>query len=383
MVCGEPSGDIHAAELVREARQLIDIEVVAAGGPALRDAGADVRWTSVDWGAIGPTQALAKLPLYWHVMRELLQEAITGNYDLVVLVDFGAFNTRLAERIRRRAPGLRIFYYFPPSSWARAKRRWDRLLSLTDYIATPFSWNAAALAAQGASVRWVGHPAVDRITSVPREEARAALQLNEGDRALALLPGSRRLERRLLGGVFVQAAKLAKQRLEDLVVLWSPPPGGQDAPELQAHLRELKAVEIRDTAVLLRAADTALACFGTVTLEAALAGCPLVAAYRGTLAMRVVFRFMHVDTRYYAMPNIVLQQAVVPELIGSGATPERLASECVKLLTDEAARQTMLAGYAEVRRALGPPGASRRAAEMLVEALEGTLRPHRPWVDAS
>ncbi len=377
LVCGEPSGDLHAAELVRELRGMADVEVVAAGGPRLEAVGAQVKWISTDWGAIGVPQALAKLPLYLRMMKQLVREIVAGTYQMVVLVDFGAFNLRLAARVRRRRPGLPIFYYFPPSSWDRRRRRWDRLLTLTDFIATPFPWNAALLAAQGATVRWVGHPAVDRIGALSRDEARERLGIPEGRQVVALLPGSRRLERNLLGPVFLRAADLIREAIGDLLVLWSRPPAGQDAPSLEQAAEAAGATEVAEAAVILQAADVALTSFGTVTLEAAIAGCPLVTAYRGTLAMRITFALMNIPTPWYSMPNIILQQSLVPELVGDAATPERLAKEAVRLLTDQAARETMLDGFARVRRALGPPGAARRAAQMLLDALSGRLRPHR------
>ena len=377
LVCGEPSGDLHASELVAELRALAGVAVVAAGGPRLEQAGAEVRWVSTDWGAIGVPQALAKLPLYLRVMKQLVREIAAGGYDMLVLVDFGAFNLRLAARVRRLSPRLPIFYYFPPSSWDRRRRRWDKLLRLTDFIATPFPWNAASLAAQGATVRWVGHPAVDRIGRISRDEARAALGLGPDTNAIALLPGSRRLERNLLGPRFLEAARLVGREVPGAAILWSQAPADDDAPRLKHLAAEVGARSVADAAVLLRAADVAMTSFGTVTLEATIAGCPLVTAYAGTFAMRITYALMNIPTPWYSMPNIVLQRSLVPELIGSDATPERLAAEAGRLLTDPAARETMLTGFSDVRRQLGPPGAARRAAEMLSAALAGRLRPHR------
>jgi len=379
LVCGEPSGDLHASELVAELRRLMPVRVVAAGGSRLAAAGAEVRWDSTNWGAIGLPEALRKLPLYWSKMAELVRAAEELRPALLLLVDFGAFNLRLAARVRRRHPALPVFYYFPPSSWDRQRRYYGKMLQFTDYVATPFPWNAAQLAAQGATARWIGHPAVDRVR--PAEDkaaAKAEVGADPDTVVLALLPGSRKLERNLLGETFLRAAEELRRRLGRVEVLWSSLQGFEKTDwGLGVGARRIWARPVQDTAALLRAADLGFCSFGTVTLEAALAGVPVVTAYRGTLAMKLVYRFMDIPTRHYSMPNIIVGEAILPEVLGDEATPERLVEEGLALLKDEERRERVAQAYAKVREKLGPPGAARRAAEMVVKALEGRLRPHR------
>jgi lipid-A-disaccharide synthase len=276
-------------------------------------------------------------------------------------------------------PGLKIFYYFPPASWDRRRRYFTRLLDATDYIATPFPWNAALLAAQGASVRWVGHPAVDRIRPAEdKARAKQALGADPEATVLALLPGSRALERRLLGETFLRAAEYIRTRVRKLQVFWSAVPGSQRDDWLAGvGARRGWVKPVANSAAILQAADVGLCCFGTVTLEAALAGCPVVAAYRGTLAMALVFSVMRIPTEYYSLPNIAAGKRVLPEFVGRAATPEALGDAVLSLLRDVSARQAVEKAYAKLREQLGPPGAARRAAEMVVGALQGKLEPHR------
>lgn len=379
IVCGEPSGDLHAAELVGALREIVDVRVIAAGGPQLAAAGAEVKWDSIGWGAIGLPEALAKLPRCVQGMREIVAAVGRLQPDMLVLVDFGAFNVRLATTVRRRWPKVPIFYYFPPASWDRSRRDYRKLLQVTDFIATPFPWNAARLAAQGATVRWVGHPAVDRVRPPEdRAAAKSAIGCDPGATVIALLPGSRRLTRRLLGGVFLRAAERLRQLVERLEVVWCTAlRSEQDDWALGVGGWRGWARPVFNTAAAMQAADACLCCFGTTTLEAALADCPAVAAYRGTLAMKLVFALMHLPTQYYAMPNIALGRQVVPELVNGEATPERLAQECYRLLRDGEARKAVLDGYAQVRKLMGQPGAARRAAQMVAQALDGRLEPHR------
>ncbi|MCX7599844.1 MAG: hypothetical protein N2512_13385 [Armatimonadetes bacterium] len=409
LVCGEPSGDLHGAELVAALSEMADVEVLAAGGPNLAAAGAKVAWDSTRWGAIGVPDALLKLLTYRRAMRELVL-AVETHRDLhmLILVDFGAFNLRLAARIRRRRPDLPIFYYFPPASWDKRRRYWARLLHLSDYIATPFPWSAAILASQGATVRWVGHPAVDRISPpADRGAEKERLGVSRDSIVVGLFPGSRRLERDLLGPVFLEAGRLLRQRLPKVEVFWSQPswvsngrhsqqrslvrglcssilprlPGLGDDASLGVGTWRSYVRPIADPVALLRAADVALTCFGTITLEAALADCPIVSSFRGTLPMKIQYRLMRIPTPYYSMPNIIVGEPVVPEIYADAATPVALAEAAYELLTARAERERILAAYARVREELGPPGAARRAAEMVLQALHGELRPHRRVVE--
>ncbi len=385
LVCGEPSGDLHASELVAELKHMADVRVVAAGGPRLAAAGADVRWDSTFWGSIGLPEALCKLPGYLRSMLTLQARVAELRPDLLLLVDFGAYNLRLAARLRARLPRLPIFYYFPPASWDRKRRYYTNLLRVTDYVATPFPWNAALLAAQGATVRWVGHPAVDRVRPPEdKAEAKRAVGADPGATVLGLLPGSRLTERGLLGETFLRAAEELRRRMGRLEVLWSSTPGSKQVDWLLGvGARREWARPVPDTAALLRAADVGLCCFGTVTIEAALAGCPIVGAYRLTRALQAVASFMHLATSLYSMPNIVAGEPAVPELVQDDATPANLADAALELL--DGARSAPAGGsrlarvsraYEKVRVQMGPPGAAKRAAEMVVEALQGKLPPH-------
>ncbi|MCD6351757.1 MAG: lipid-A-disaccharide synthase [Armatimonadetes bacterium] len=386
LVCGEPSGDLHGGELVERVGKLVPIEVVAAGGPRLAEAGAEVRWQSTGWGTIGPVEALVRLPRYMRLMKTLVRQIRELSPDLLVLVDFGAFNLRLARQVRKTAPGVKIFYYFPPSSWDRRPRDFSFLLRVTDYIATPFPWNAARLAAQGATVRWVGHPARDRIAPPEdKAQAKAALGLRPEAPVLGLLPGSRRKERRLLGPTFLQAAELLRARISGLQVLWSSPAGSAKVDDALGPVQTQEHVIVTSaTAGLLQAADAALCSFGTVTLEAALADCPIVGAYRFDRVNAAFGRYvMRVKLDWYTLPNIMAGEGAVVELKQEEVTPGALADAAYELLAPQLGQgegerlKLIRRAYALVRQRVGPPGASDRAAQMVAEVLEGKLLPHR------
>jgi lipid-A-disaccharide synthase len=355
------------------------VRVVAAGGRRLAEAGAEVRWDSTNWGAIGIPQALRKMPIYLRAARVLPRAVVELRPDMVVLVDASTFNRQFAAMVKARLPEMPILYYFPPASWAKGQRRdYRKLLAVTDYIATPFAWNAAALVAQGASVRWVGHPAVDRIR---RPEDRGAekerLGLARDAVVVGLMPGSRELERNLLGPAFLGAAALLRQQFMKMEVLWSQPPEHKKR-DLALGIGGFRgwARPVESTADLLAAADVALTSFGTVTLEAALADCPMVGAYRGTPAMKLQYWLLGVRSPFYSMPNIIVGERVIPEITGDDATPEGLAKAAQRLVADDGARAKVLEAYEKVRQELGPPGAARQAAEMVVDALEGRIQPH-------
>ncbi len=383
VLCGERSGDSHAAMMVAELLKLRPVRVFAAGGPKLREAGAELLWETVDWGAIGIPDALRRAPKLMRAAREIVRWILRERPELVVLVDFGAFNVPVGRAVKRLRRQQRILYYFPPASWDRRRRRWGRLLRACDFIATPFPWNAASLAAQGASVRWVGHPAADRIKP-PEDKAEAKRRVGVSPEAVVVgvLPGSRRTERLLVGGAVLRACEVLKYAAGRVEFLWSRVEGLEAVDEALGIGRwRAWARPVGDVAAVLAASDVALCCMGTVTLEAALAEVPHVAVYRGTPAMKLQWHLLQrrrVPVRYAALPNIALQEAVVPELLGDAAEPEAIARACREVLER---RDEVVEKLRRVREVVGGEGAARRAAEAVVDALEGRFRPHRLWVE--
>ncbi|MEN6640874.1 MAG: hypothetical protein ABFE08_00365 [Armatimonadia bacterium] len=368
-VVGEPSGDLHSALLAGELLKRGSFRLTGAGGDKMRQAGVVTDFDSGGWGAIGVPEALRKIPGLYLAKLRLLRLLRERRPALLVLVDCGAFNVRLARAVRQFPWHQPIMYYFPPSSWDQSERDRSPLAAITDVVATPFPWSETLLRKDGINAHFIGHPVVDRIQPVQdKPQFRRELGLPEAEHYVGLLPGSRKVERTLLGPQMLEAARrlIATGQYH---FLWSSPPAKQaGADHLPADLQDHITV-IGESASIFRASDLVLTSFGTATLEAAAALTPMLTMYRGTLAMRLQYRLMSFSTKYYAMPNIIAQRELVPELIQDEASGPALASRIAELFAEPERLAEITEGLRDVRAQLGPPGAAGRAADLVVAAV--------------
>ena len=365
--CGEPSGDLYAAALTTEIlRADPAAHITGFGGNRLRAAGASLVGDFSGLSVTGLMEVARVLPRTYATYRRLVHDAKTSRPDVFVAVDFPDFNFRLAAAVRKL--GVPIVYYISPQLWAWRRGRMKTMRRIADCVLVIFPFEEAIYREAGVPVRWVGHPLLD-LTSVPepRSSFLTRLSLDPDRPVAALLPGSRRNEVHAILPDLVEAAARIRARLPDVQWIVARAPHLPD--EVFAPLATLGAglavVEQR-TDDVLAAADVALVASGTVTVQAALHQCPMVVVYRlSPLTYRLGKPFVHVDT--YAMANLVAGRRVVPELIQEAFTPERVAAEALRVLTDRAYADNVRAGLAEVRGKLGTPGASRRAAAAVLE----------------
>ena len=382
---GEVSGDLQGGLLVQalhdEAQSRgLELEVVALGGERMRQAGATLLANTTAMGAIGLWEAL---PLVWptlQIQRRVNQWLRDSPPDGVVLIDYMGANVNLGVKVKRRLPGTPILYYIAPQEWAFrvGEGGTTRLIGFTDRILAIFPEEARFYGSRGADVTWVGHPLIDTLSQQPsRDEARAALGLQPGQRLLLLFPASRQQELRYLLPTLAQAAAELQRRCPGLQVMV---PAGQASFEpVLRDLLEQAGVQARVIPaaeadglrpVLCAAADLALNKSGTVNLELALRGVPQVVAYRVSRptawVAKTILRF-HVD--HISPVNLVVGERLVPELLQDELTPDSVVEAALPLLEDNAARQRVSDGYRRLRELLGEPGVTRRAASAILDAL--------------
>jgi len=375
IAAGEPSGDRQGAALANEIRRLEpQAQIGGVGSHAMAGAGVRLLFDSAGWAAIGVGEALKKVPSLWFKHRAIWRHLLAKPPAALVLIDFGAFNLRLARAIRGR--GIPILYYFPPRSWSREPPT-GGLTDLVDAIATPFPWSQQALSGGRAEVRWVGHPLVDQVRpALAAAAARERWQIAESERLVVVAPGSRAQELRLLLPELVAAAQILNRSLPALRFAVSAAPGVRQ----ESLGRRFRRIGIEPIIVeglnpdLLQLAEVALVTSGTATLELAILGAPMVVVYRISLAGCVqyaIMRRLYGPLRFIAMPNVIAQRAIVPELIQERARGDLIAAEARNLLEDRAAAQRMRRELLAVAAELGPPGAARRAAEMTLALARG------------
>jgi lipid-A-disaccharide synthase len=362
IIAGETSGDLHAAGVARElvaAGQ--PFELVGIGGDGMQAAGVRLIEHIRGMAALGLVEVIRHVPRHYALLRQLRRRLESGGVALLVLVDYPGFNMRLAAAAA--AAGVPVLYYITPQIWAWGPGRAERLARTVTKAAVILPFEEALLRSHGIEATFVGHPLLDASEGLPsRADARAALGLTANDRILALFPGSRppEIDRHLSD--FVATARQLQERIASLQVVVSV------APAVRIDPSECPFPLVRSASfTVLRAADAALCKSGTTTLEAAVAECPLVVAYRTNPLTYAAARHA-VKIRHIGLVNVVAGREVAPEFVQRNLRAGPVAAALHPLLEpDSATRATMLADLREVRAALGTPGAARRVAAMAME----------------
>jgi lipid-A-disaccharide synthase len=359
---GEPSGDLHAAEIVRAlSRQYPRATLEALGGPHMARAGATIRYPMEGLAAFGVVEVVTKIRAHYRLLRSLQRDFQAGRYHLVILTDYPGFHLRVAEAAREA--GTKVLYYIAPQLWAWRPERARRIAAAVDRLAVVLPFEQTFFNQLGVRSEYVGHPLVDRPPGPDRAEARKRLGIAAHERVLGIFPGSRDQEIRRLWKPFRDAARmLLEEGSCDRVLVAGTSDGTYPEPGRIEILRG-------NTGTLLAAADAALVKSGTTTLEAALAGTPMVVAYKVHQVSWAVFQRVR-TVRWVSLVNLVADQEIVPEMLQGRASATELAAQLRPLL-DPAHPRTVAQrqGLALVRERLGQPGASTRVVALANELL--------------
>lgn len=358
---GEASGDLHASGVASAIRaREPDWQLTGVGGPRMQRAGVELVEDVVSQAVMGFAEVVAHLPRHFALLRRLRAMLRSGAIDLLMCVDYPGFNMKLAAAAHDAA--VPVLYYITPQVWAWGARRLPQLARLVTRAAVILPFEESLLREHGIDATFVGHPLLDRASAMPtREAARAQLGLGAADRVLALFPGSRTQEVERHLDAFVAAAGVVQKHVSGLRVLVA------QASEIEIdRTRCPYPIVASSSFTLLRAADAALCKSGTTTLEAALAGCPLVVGYR-TSAWTYALARRVVTIPRIALVNVLAGREVAPEFVQHALQPAAVASALLSLLDPgSAARAEALAGLAEVRAQLGEPGAADRVASLAI-----------------
>lgn len=362
IVAGEASGDLHAAEVVRELKKLDgSFAAFGIGGDLLAAEGVRILHHAREMGIVGLFNVLRHLRMFRRIFDQLLGAIGREKPDAVLLVDYPGFNLRVAKRCR--AMGLRVVYYISPQVWAWRKGRVKQIARYVDRMLVIFPFEEDFYLKHKVNVTYVGHPLIDEMNVVPRDRQPAT------PLRIALLPGSRRSEiHALLPPMLDAVAILQNERALDAFVIQAPT---ITAAELLAIMQQhglFVRIVAHDRGEVLLETDVALSSSGTATLECAVAGTPVVIVYRLSpanywLAKRVV------TLQHFSLVNIIAGKRVVPELLQHDVNGERIAAE-VRGMIDAEAYARVKRELLIVRQKLGAPGASRRAAEAIMSYVQ-------------
>jgi lipid-A-disaccharide synthase len=374
IVAGEPSGDAHAAALVKALRERADLELFGATGPLMRAAGVETVVNSDELAIMGIVEVGRVFPRFLKAFRQLKAAAIERAPEAVVLVDWPEFNLRLASALHRR--GLKVIYYISPQLWAWRPRRVNKIKRDVDLLLSilPFEIDWYKEHNVG-HIAFVGHPLSGEVKArYGREEFCRRNDLDPSRPIVSFLPGSRHKElHRILPPMLDAIARLRNARPEvQPVVVLAP---SRTEAETRAILSRNNSNNVKliqqQTREALAASDAAAIASGTATLEAALLETPMVIVYKEShINWHTLGRLITVP--HYGLVNLVAGQEIATELMQKDLTAENLTSKLLELLDPETNR-AMRKRLHEVAHKLGKPGASSRAAELILNFLSHGL----------
>ena len=360
-VAGETSGDQHAAGVAREIRSAgAPFVLTGIGGDRMRDAGVQLIAHAEKLAVMGFIEPLKHAPRFLRLRRQLRERIESGRVALVVLVDFAGFNMKVAALAA--AAGVPVLYYITPQVWASRAGRLKQLSRTVTRAAVILPFEEGLLRKHGIDATFVGHPLLDRAVSLPsRDEARRLIGLTPEDKVLALFPGSREQEITRHLDLFVATARELQRRDPLLKVVVSAAPQISIPPDRCPYPLVHSA-----SFSLLCAADAAMCKSGTTTLEATVALCPMVVAYRTDPITYMLAKHL-VKIPFIGLVNVLAGREVAREFVQDALRPMDVADALEPLLDRSSpARADMIAQLLQVRSTLGEAGAARRVAEMAI-----------------
>ena len=376
LIAGEASGDLLAAELVSALRgQLPDAQFFGAGGAKMSAAGVELAFDLTQHSVIGITDVLKNILKFRRLFNQLLALAIERKPDVVIGVDYGGFNLRFGQAIKkyvRENPfskwDPKIVQFVSPQVWASRPSRADKLARDYDLLLSIFPFEKAWYAKRVPQFRveFVGHPMIGRFTNddlrFTSGLAAGASIVNRKSQIL-LLPGSRKSELQRHLPTMLAALKTIQEKLPTAKTKMVLP-----NPALVSLAKALGAnleIQIGELPWALAESDVALASTGTVTMECAFFGVPTVTLYKTSwLTYQIAKRIVTVKS--LTMPNLLAGEPVYPEFIQNEATPENLSRAALELLENATHRAQIKAQLAKIISSLGEPGAASRAAEAIL-----------------
>jgi lipid-A-disaccharide synthase len=360
---GEASGDLYGARLACELRKLEpELAIRGMGGSEMAAAEVDILVDSTELGVVGLIEVLKHYPMFRRLFWGLVRQAETERPDLVVLIDYPGFNLRFAKQMKKL--GIPVLYYISPQVWAWGKKRVPEIAELVHRMLVIFPFETEVYKAVDLDARFVGHPLVD-IMREKRDET-----LVRDPNLVLLLPGSRRSEvDRLLLPIVATARRLHTQRPELRFVISAPRPAIRERIEgmLGEHGLPIE-IDAGSTERWMQLASAGIAASGTVTVQAAILGLPLVVVYRmNPLTHWMAMRLINVP--YITMVNLVADQLVFQEFV-QHLDPQALADALQAILPDGARHAEVQAGIERcVSRLKTDSDASVTAAAAVQETL--------------
>lgn len=363
IITGEYSGDIHAANVVRELKALdCDLQIEGIGGINLQNEGVKLFSTQEKMSAMGISP---KILVDHFKLGKAVVDYLKNEYkpDLVLLIDYGAFNLSVAGFLH--AAGIKVFYYIPPQVWASRKYRIHLIKKFVDKVLCIFPFEKQLYAQYGIDTHYCGHPLVSQLPpAAGKREFFRKHGLDIEKKLVSVFPGSRKFELENLMSVFKETVKRLQHRHPDLQFCISQAPNLSD----EVYNKYLGDCDIKvikgENQALLSVSDALILASGTVALEACLYKTPMIIAYRGPWILYFGYLLLRCIKRV-SLPNIIADKSIVPEILQKDVTPLNITYEIEELLYNQDRREKNIKELGEVKELLSNKNSALEVAKVI------------------
>lgn len=368
VVCGETSGDIHAARVVREIKKIKpNLEFTAMGSEALKNEGAEILIDPLEISSIGFLESLKNLKEHLSHIRLLKKHMRENRPDILFLVDYSGFNMMMARAAKKL--DIPVVNYFPPTAWIWGKWRAKWMARYDAVIAATLPMEKEVYKRAGAEVEFVGHPLLDIVgTDKKAAEIYNEYQIGKDYKIIALMPGSRKSEiERLAPVIFEVAEKLQKDNPNYQFILPLAPGIDKDyVADIAAEYNLILKIVKNSSYEIMKIADFLITASGTATLESMIMVTPMIVLYEtGWSTYKIGKKLMKTD--YIAMPNIIAGTEIVSEFVQDEIDIEKIYKEARYFLRKDYLLLDKKKKLKILKDKLGEKGAVRKTAELVLK----------------
>jgi len=371
IIAGEASGDLHGSKLVQAMRERnSNLFFCGIGGKALKDAGVRIIVNASRLAVVGLTEVFSKMPSLFRGMAVSKKLLNSLKPDLLIIIDFPDFNLNVAAAAKKT--GIPVLYYISPQLWAWRPGRVKKIRKLVDHVAVILPFEEDFYKRNQVRVSFVGHPLLD--THLATEESLIVTNA-EDIPVIGLLPGSRDREIAKLLPVMLQSARILLERDKNMKFIVSVAPSIERKfveTIVEEHRGEYSFELVSDTVEnVLKRCRLAVVASGTVTLEAAIYGIPMIIIYKVSPVTYWLGKMLvRSRVKYFGLVNLIADREISPELLQGEVSSKKIADMAFEMLNDPSGLEKTKNELLGIRDMLGGPGASKRVADIALNMLE-------------
>lgn len=364
IITGEYSGDKHAADVVKELRKInSEVQIEAVGGVNLANEGVKLFCDHSKMSAMGFS---LKIVLNHLTLGKRIAKYLKEVYkpDMVLMIDYGGFNLNLSKVLS--SYGIKIYYYIPPQIWASRKWRLNTVKKCISKVLTIFPFEKEMYEKEGIDVKFVGHPLLAEMPEkYDRNKFFEENELDKSKKLVSIFPGSRVFEIKNLLKLFLDSARIIKEKDNNVQFALAQAPNIKDSL-INSSVDEYKDLDVKiiknANYKLLSVSDALILASGTVALEAAIYETPMIISYKGPWILYLIYLLVRCIKRV-SLPNIIMDKDIIPELVQTKARPQIISSEILKILNDKDFRNNMITLLGDVKQNLKTSGAAQKVAK--------------------